>query len=124
MSNRPATPNMRLILPATALVALVLTVGLLQLLWPGLMTLAAPLACPAGYPDAFVAKHVFSIPGETRISFSLQCMSANGAIHRGSLLIAMLVWFAGFWILGIARAVLNHFNGRRRSSASPTTVVR
>lgn len=106
MTGPSSAPNLRLILPASALFSLVLTAALLQLLWPGLMTLAAPLACPAGYPDAFVAKHVFSIPGETRTSLSLQCMSANGAIRQGSQLLAMLPWFAGIWAVAATGLVI------------------
>jgi len=101
-----SAPDLRLILPVSALFALALTAVLLQPLWPGLMSLAAPLACPAGYPDAFVAKQAFSIQGETRTSLSLQCMSANGAIRQGSQLLAMLPWFVGIWAVAATGLVI------------------
>lgn len=108
---------MRLILPVSALLALVLTLVLLQLLWPGLMTWAAPLACPNGYPDAFVAKRVFQLPGETRTSLSMVCMSVHGAMRPGSQFIAMALGFVLLWILFIGLALLYRpLRGRRHPS--------
>ncbi|MEN1958554.1 hypothetical protein WCE34_13500 [Luteimonas sp. MJ204] len=64
-----------------ALVALLATF-ILWGVWPGGMAHAAPWVCPEGFPDAFVQEHVYKVAGETRMSWSLVCMSANGAMHQ------------------------------------------
>lgn len=85
-----------------AVVASIVVSGLLATIllgiWPGVMAHAAPLSCPAAFPDPFVQEHVYSVPGETRRSWSLACMSPHGAIHKPGQSLPLALLFAAFWL--------------------------
>lgn len=102
---------------AAVVPTLVTTAILVGVIWPGLLEFTAPLACPPGFPDAFVQEHVFSIPGEIRRSWSLLCMSEYGAIHRPGQFLPWLALAGGTWLLlsiAIAVALASPAARRRR----------
>lgn len=91
------------VIPAMAAAALLALI--LWVVWPGAMAHAAPLACPAMFPDPFVQEHLYSVPGETRRSWSLVCMSAHGVLHRPGSAIPWALAMAILWLPCMAIAL-------------------
>lgn len=102
-----------------AFIAAIAVVVLAGAIWPGVLEYTAPLACPPGFPDGFVQEHVFSIPGETRRSWSLLCMSEHGALHRPSLSIPWLALIGIAWLPVFTAGLLGILAIRRHHPAPP-----
>ncbi|MGY0619246.1 hypothetical protein [Lysobacter sp. A378] len=108
-SDRASWTAIAAMAAAASMVAAVFLVLILWVVWPGAMAHAAPLACPAGFPDPFVLEEVYSLPGETRWTWSLVCMSAHGAIFRPGSTIPWALGVAILWLpcMVIALAVVH-----------------
>ena len=104
-SDRASWTAIAAMAAAASVVAAVFLVLILWVVWPGAMAYAAPLACPAGFPDPFVLEEVYGLPGETRWTWSLVCMSAHGAIYRPGSTIPWALGVAILWLPCMAIAV-------------------
>ena len=93
---------------AASLAAAFVLSMILMAIWPGALVYAAPLLCPEGFADPFVIEHVYSVPGESRRSWSLVCMSGHGALYRPAPNAPWLLGVAILWLpcMAIALAVM------------------
>lgn len=74
-------------------------------IWPGWMTLVAPLVCPQAFPDPFVLEHSMTLPGVSQTTWGLVCMSKNGALFHVESALPMLLAVGVLWLPGMALAL-------------------